>query len=73
MSQAFVKEGDDNELLNNVQPTIYALMAYLKKQNNGRDVYRKQITVDKQQHEVHEMSNGLSYILNDANEWQMIF
>jgi peroxiredoxin len=73
MSQAFVKENDDNELLSNVQPSMHALLRYLKRQNNGRDVYRSQFIIDKNGKEVHVMSNGLSYTLNDDNQWQMIF
>lgn len=73
MSQAFVKENDDNELLGNVQPSVAALLRYLKRQNNGRDVYRTKFMIDKDGKEIHVMNNGLSYTLNDDNQWQMIF
>ncbi len=73
MGQAFVKENDDNELLNNVQPTVIALMRYLRKQSNGRHIYRTRLLVDDKKREIHVMSNGLSYLLNDNNEWQMVF
>jgi hypothetical protein len=73
MSQAFVKENDDNELLSHVQPNVLALLRYLKRQNNNRHVHRIRLDIDKNGKEIHVMSNGLSYTLNDDNEWQMIF
>ena len=73
MSQAFVKENDDNELLNHVQPSLVALIRYLKQQNNGRNMYQTKSSADDNGKEIFEMSNGLAYFLNDVNEWQMVF
>lgn len=73
MSQAFVKENDDNELLSHVQPTVLALLRYLKRQNSNKHVHRTRLDIDSNGKEVHVMSNGLSYMLNNDNEWQMIF
>jgi hypothetical protein len=64
MSQAFVRESDD-QWLEDVAPTLQALAVYLTRENNGIQVYEKRMYVD-QGREVHVMSNGLSYG-KDAN------
>ena len=46
MSQAFIKESDE-EWLHNIQPTLNALQVYLSRQNNGVRVYEKSNCIDK--------------------------
>ena len=70
MSQAFVKESDDNGLLHQIEPTIPALVNYIKAENNYTTVFVKQIT-KVNGIEVIVMSNGLSYFINQDNNWEM--
>ena len=73
MSRAFVKESDDQEWLDEIPPTMNALIVYLTKENSGIRVYEKKNYVNPANgKEVHEMSNGLSYTLNDEGKWQVI-
>lgn len=72
MSSAFVREGD-NEQLRDVAPNITALTQHLRRENNCpvgllRIEYREQYGRD-----VYEMSDGLGYLLNDDNQWQVVF
>ena len=70
MSQAFVKESDDNGLLHHVKPTIPALVNYIKAENASTAVFVKQISkVDGT--DVLDMSNGMSYFINENNNWEM--
>jgi hypothetical protein len=72
MSQAFVKENDDNGLLHQIEPTLPALIKYLQAESNGQRVF-----VVKQEKKngvgVWEMSNRFSYFINKDNNWEMIF
>ena len=71
MSQAFVREGDE-QWLHDIPPTINALINYLTQQNNGIRVYEKQCYVHvKQNLEVHVMSNGLSYTKDENGKWMI--
>jgi hypothetical protein len=71
MSQAFVKENDDNGMLHQIPPTLPALLKYLQIENNGQRVFvvkeEKKNGVD-----ILEMSNGFSYFINKDNNWEMI-
>jgi len=69
MSQAFVKEEDD-QWLHEIPGTLPALINYLTKENNGIRVYEKRMTI-KNDVEVHEMSNGLSYTKDTNGKWQI--
>ncbi len=70
MSQAFVRESDDNGLLHQIKPTIPSLVNYLKAENNFQPVFVKQINkVDGI--EIISMSNGMSYFINHDNNWEM--
>jgi hypothetical protein len=71
MSQAFVREGDD-QWLNEVSPTLNALIFFLTRENNGVRVYEVKTTIDATGREVHAMSNGLSYSKNEKGEWQVV-
>lgn len=70
MSQAFVKENDDNGLLHQIKPTIPALINYIKSENNNSSVYVQKILriegVD-----IVYVSNGFQYFVNPDNNWEM--
>lgn len=71
MSQAFVRENDDNGMLHQVQPTLAALLKYLQVENSGRRVF---VAREEKKNDVHiwVMSNGFSYFINKDNNWEMI-
>lgn len=69
MSQAFVKEEDD-QWLHEIPGTITALINYLTRENNGIHVYEKRKSI-KDGIEIHEMSNGLSYFKDANGKWQI--
>ena len=69
MSQAFVKEEDD-QWLHEIPGSISALINYLSRENNGIRIYERRIIV-KNGIELHEMSNGMSYSKDAAGKWQM--
>ena len=72
MSQAFVKEGDE-QWLHEIQPTLNALILHLTRENNGIRVYERQQYVDpKTGREIHEMSNGLSYSKDKEGRWEIV-
>lgn len=71
MSQAFVKEGDE-QWLHDVQPTLNALVVYLTRENNGIRVYEIKGYVDPVSgKDVHDMSNGLTYTKDDNGRWMI--
>ena len=70
MSQAFVKESDD-QWLHDIGPSMNALILFLTRENNGIRVYEKQSSI-KDGKEVHLMSNGLSYAKDDAGKWYVV-
>jgi hypothetical protein len=69
MSQAFVKEEDD-QWLHDIPGTLTALINYLTRENNGIRVYEKRKLI-KNGIEVYEMSNGLSYSKDANGKWQI--
>lgn len=72
MSQAFVKEGDE-QWLHEIQPTVTALVLHLTRENNGIRVYEKKQYADpKTGRQVHEMSNGLSYSKDADGRWEIV-
>jgi len=72
MSQAFVKEGDE-QWLHEIQPTLNALILHLSRENNGIRVYEKQHIVDpKTGKDVYVMSNGLSYGKDTDGRWEIV-
>jgi hypothetical protein len=72
MSQAFVKEGDE-QWLGDIDPTIKALVNYLTRENNGIRVYEQKQFVDpKTGKEVYVMSNGLSYSKDIDGRWEIV-
>lgn len=70
MSQAFVKEQDD-QWLHEIPGTLSALINYLTRENNGIRVYEKRI-LDKDGRQVYEMSNGLQYSKDKEGHWQIV-
>jgi hypothetical protein len=72
MSQAFVRENEEISL-QDVSPSITALIIYLTRENNGIRVYEKHKVMDSENNrQVHVMSNGLSYSKNDEGKWYII-
>lgn len=70
MSRAFIKEGDD-QWLEDIAPTMTALISFLTRENNGVRVYETGIHTDKDGSEVVAMSNGLSYS-KASGRWRVI-
>ena len=72
MSSAFVQENED-QWLHAVAPTLYALIVYLTRENNGVRIYeRKNLFDPKLQRTVHMMSNGGNYTKDDEGKWYMV-
>ena len=69
MSQAFVKEEDD-QWLHDIPGTMTALINYLTRENNGIRVYEKSKQV-KNGREIFMMSNGLSYSKDKDGKWEI--
>jgi hypothetical protein len=70
MSSAFVRESDD-QWLQDVAPTMNALINFLTRENNGVRVYEQKNTTDDQGRIIHKMSNGLSYFKDNTGRWQV--
>lgn len=70
MSQAFVKENEE-QWLHEIPPTLTALVNYLTRENNGVRVYELKISMSKKGKELHHMSNGLNYLVNDQGSWEI--
>ena len=70
MSQAFVKENEE-QWLHEIPPTMTALVNYLTRENNGVRVYEMKTALGKKGKEVHYMSNGLGYFVNDQSQWEI--
>ncbi len=70
MSQAFVKEEDD-QWLYEIPPTMHALVHFLTKENNGIRVSEVATHVHNGI-EIHEMSNGLQYQKDSEGRWQVV-
>jgi len=71
MSQAFVREGDDQEL-NDIGPSLHALLHFLTRENGGIRVYEKKSFMDAEGNTVHAMSNGLSYSKDKNSRWTIV-
>ncbi|GAC1417809.1 MAG: hypothetical protein NVS1B13_09320 [Flavisolibacter sp.] len=72
MSQAFVKESDE-QWLHDVGPSMHALINYLSRENNGIRVYEQKKYFDqKDQKEIHQMSNGLCYGKDKEGKWYVV-
>ena len=71
MSQAFVREADD-QWLSDVGPSLRALVVFLTRENNGIEVYEKKNYANASGVEIHVMSNGLSYFKDQKSTWQIL-
>jgi hypothetical protein len=71
MSQAFVREGED-QWLSDIAPTLNALIHFLTRENNGVRVYEQKRIVEPGGREVYVMSNGLSYTKDNDGVWQVV-
>ena len=71
MSRAFVKEGE-SDLLRDVAPNMASLLFFLKRENGGPVHVLHSRMSAKYGREVHEMSDGLGYMLNDEHQWQIV-
>ncbi len=67
MSQAFVKEYDD-QWLHEISPTMTALIQYLTRENNGVRVYEQKKIITDEGREMHLMSNGLTYSVDEKSK-----
>lgn len=70
MSQAFVREGDEQSL-SDISPTLTSLIHFLTRENNGVRVYEKKVTEADGQ-SVYEMSNGLCYAKDENGRWVVV-
>ena len=70
MSQAFIREGDD-QWLSDIGPSVKALSYFLTRENNGIEVYELKTFIHSQGDEVHVMSNGLSYKKDEQGKWEI--
>lgn len=70
MSRAFIKEGDD-QWLEDIAPTLQALVSFLTRENNGIRVYENGTHKAEDGSEVFSMSNGLSYS-KASGRWKVI-
>jgi hypothetical protein len=70
MSQAFVREGDHQDL-QDIGPTLNALVSFLTNENGGIRVYEKKQLKGINGDIVHVMSNGLGYKVNSDSKWEI--
>lgn len=70
MSQAFIREGDEQSL-SDIPPTVSALINFLTRENKGVRGYEKKL-IDVNGTFVHEMSNGLRYGKDEEGRWVVV-
>ncbi len=72
MSHAFIRESDVQSL-DEISPSINALIYYLSRDNNGIRAYEKKNFFDeKEGRVVFEMSNGMLYAVNNESKWYRV-
>lgn len=71
MSQAFVREGDEQSL-SDIPPTLQALINLLTRENGGIRVYERSRVTLKDGREAHKMSNGLTYARQTSGPWEIV-
>ncbi|MGF7080079.1 hypothetical protein [Mucilaginibacter sp. UYCu711] len=72
MSSAFIRESD-YQPLSEVTPNLSSLLLYLRRENGGETVRQmKSYYSEKHGREVNEMSDGLTYAINDEGKWVVI-
>lgn len=67
-----MKEYED-QWLGDVDATVPALGRFLTADNSGVRVTETKSFRNANGREVHEMSNGLSYVLDDNDRWAVVF
>ncbi len=72
MSRAFVTDGDEPSWLDEIPPTLSALLKFLTRENNGIPVVERKSHRDKNGHTIVDMSNGLSYTKDPDGKWKVI-
>jgi hypothetical protein len=70
MSRAFIREGDD-QWLEDIAPTLQALISFLTHENNGIRVYETKTHQADDGVEIVSMSNGLSYS-KTSGRWKVV-
>ena len=70
MSQAFVREGDEQSL-SEIPPTMQALINLLTRENGGIRVYEKSRITLPDGRDAHKMSNGLTYAKRPDGPWEI--
>lgn len=70
MSQAFVKEEDD-QWLHEIPGTVTALINFLSRENNGIRIYEVRTHINNGI-EIHVMSNGMEYQKDSDGRWQVV-
>jgi len=68
MSQAFIREGDEQGL-SDIDPTMNALINFLTRENNGIRVYEKEAKEYSAGPPKHLMSNGMTYTKDEKGRW----
>ena len=71
MSQAFIREGDDQSL-EDIAPSLTALIVFLTRENNGIQASERSCFTNQEGKQIHVMSNGLSYTRSDQGKWQIV-
>ena len=72
MSSAFVKEGDSGQL-KDIAPNLGALLFFLRQENGGTIIRdEKNYFSEKYGRDVYEMSDGLTYAIDDEDHWYII-
>lgn len=71
MSGAFVRESDD-QWLQDVSPSLPALLNFLQRENNGIPVNLQKTETSADGRELFHMSNGLIYYKNDRGTWNIL-
>lgn len=72
MSSAFVKESNDQQWLHEVEGTVAALKIYLTRENGTRIFEQRSFIDPVSQKEIHVMSNGLDYALDEQGRWYVV-
>jgi len=70
MSQAFIREGDEQGL-SDIDPTMNALLNFLTRENNGIRVYEKEAKKNSDGRLIHLMSNGMTYTKDEKGRWMV--
>lgn len=70
MSQAFIREGDEQGL-SDIDPTMNALLNFLTRENNGIRVYEKEAKKNSAGRLIHLMSNGMTYTKDEKGRWMV--